>query len=309
MIEEPEILSPRQYLMNCTRRDLGRLALTAAPFAGSLLAAAVNSQFNGVHIGAITYSFRTLRADQIVGALVKAGLGEVELMSNHSEALAGAPSLPAGGPGQEALKKWRGSVSMDRFKAVRKQFSDAGVDVQLLCYNMDANTSDDEIEYAFNMAKALGVRAISCSTQVSVSKRIAPFADKHQLMIGMHNHSNVRDLNEFATPKSFATAMGYSKFIGVNLDIGHFTAGNNDPVAYLKDNHARITNLHLKDRKKDDGDNVPWGTGDTPIKEVLQLLRKEKWAIPANIEYEYQGRSDSVTEVARCVKFCKDALA
>jgi sugar phosphate isomerase/epimerase len=127
-------------------------------------------------------------------------------------------------------------------------------------------------------------------------------------MIGYHGHSNTNDPEEFAKPESFATAMSFSKYHGVNLDIGHFTAANYDAVAYINEHHDRITNLHLKDRKKNQGANLPWGQGETPIKEVLRLLRQKKWDIPANIEYEYQGQ-DAVAEVAKCYQFCKDALA
>jgi sugar phosphate isomerase/epimerase len=199
---------------------------------------------------------------------------------------------------------------MDKFKEVRSKFDAGGIDLQLLCFNMNEAITDDEIEYAFQMAKALRVNAISCSTQVTVSKRVAPFADKHKMMFGFHGHDATWDPNEFATPESFAIAMSYSKYLGVNLDIGHFTSGNYDAVAYIKEHHARITNLHLKDRKRDHGGNVPWGQGDTPIKEVLLLLKKEKYPIPANIEYEYgKPGMDTVAEVTKCVRFCKNALA
>jgi sugar phosphate isomerase/epimerase len=328
-----------------TRRDFGKIAagaLSAAP-----LWAAINSKFGGVQIGAITYSFRGMGdLDTIIQAMVRIGLGEVELMSNDAEAAAGAPrQAPFGGQGRgggagrgggppvagarrgprppmteeqiaaararsEELRKWRLSVSMDKFKEVRGKFEAAGIDIQLLCYNMNEAITDEEIDYGFQMAKALGSRAISSTTQVSVSKRIAPFADKHKMMIGFHGHDATDDPNEFATPESFATALAYSKYHGINLDIGHFTAGNYDPIAYIKEHHARITNLHLKDRKRDHGANVPWGQGDTPIKEVLLLLKKEKYPFPANIEYEY-GRQDmdTVAEVSKCLEYCKNALA
>ena len=325
-----------------TRRDLGRIGLATIPFASAL--AKINSKFGGVQIGAITYSFReTNDLDAVIKMMVQIGLGEAELMSTHAEAAAGAPSQgrgPGAGPGRgtgtppgtgarrgprppmtdeqiaaararnEELRKWRLAVPMDKFKDVRKKFDAAGIDVQVLAFNMTEAITDDEIDYGFQMAKAVGVKAISCTTQVTVSKRVAPFADKHKMMIGFHNHDATDDPNEFATLESFATAMSYSKYHGVNLDIGHFTAGNNDPIAYIKEHHARITNLHLKDRKKDHGPNVPWGQGDTPIKEVLLLLKKEKYPIPANIEYEY-GRQDmdTVTEVSKCLQYCKDALA
>src|SRR5947209_8117421 len=109
-------------------------------------------------------------------------------------------------------------------------------------------------------------------------------------------HSNTNDPNEFSTGESFEKAMaGRSPYINVNLDIGHFTAAGGDPVAFIQKHHARIVTLHIKDRKKDDGPNMPFGQGDTPIKEVLQLLEKNKYKIPANIEYEYKG-SDTIAE-------------
>ena len=122
----------------------------------------------------------------------------------------------------------------------------------------------------------------------------------------MHGHDNTTNPNEFATPESFKAALDMSKYFAVNLDIGHFFAAGFDPVAYLTEHHDRITNLHLKDRKKDHGANLPWGEGETPIKQVLQLLKTKKWDIPANIEFEYPG--DPLVEVPKCFQFCKNAL-
>jgi sugar phosphate isomerase/epimerase len=226
------------------------------------------------------------------------------------------PSPPTppqrGGPGpnpaaRDALRQWRLTTPLEHFAAVRKKFDAAGVKLQ--AYNLSFNDSftDEEIDRGFQMAKALGVNVITASSTLSAAKRVAPFADKHAITVAMHNHSNVKDPNEFATPESFAQALTFSKHFAVNLDIGHFVAAGFDPVAYIDANHARITNLHLKDRKKDQGANVPWGEGDTPIKEVLQLLRQKKYDIPANIEYEYRGE-DAVAEVRKCFEFCKTAL-
>ena len=284
-----------------SRRDFNKAVLAGIPAA---LAYGANiSMFNGVQIGIITYSFITLPAKDLLPSILKAGVGEIELMSDHAEALIGAPS------GADALRKWRSGVSLNAYKDLSKKFVAAGVEIQLLCFNLNDANTDDEIDYSFQMAQALGVKAITCSTKIKVARRVAPFADKYKIMWGAHGHDQTADPDEFATPASFATVMSLSKYMGVNLDIGHFTAANYDPVAYIKEHHDRITNLHLKDRKRNHGASLPWGQGDTPIKEVLQLLKKEKYTFPANVEYEYLGKDDPVTEVARCVKFCKDALA
>jgi len=326
------------------RREFGKLTLTALPASWVLARvplsafAAIDSKIKGVQIGAITYSFRTIpNADDIIKAYQTIGIGEMELMSNHAEALAGAPPGPgrAGGPGGrgggapgggraavtpeqqaardaaiKALHDWRMAASAATFSPVRKKIADAGIDLRLLCYNMNVRTTqDDEIEYAFKMAEWLGVKAISTSTQVSMAKRLAPFSDKHKMLVGFHGHANTTDPDEVAKPESFTAVMAASKYHGANMDIGHYTEAGYDPVAFIQQHHARITNLHLKDKKKatNGGGNTPWGQGDTPIKDVLKLLQKNKWDIPSNIEFEYDG--DPVSEVSKCLQLCRDYLA
>lgn len=336
-----------------SRRKFGKFALGAVPAAQLVFSGVAdaqppaggfgrggpppkpNSNFAGVQIGVITYSFRQgVTAQDLIPIITKLGISTVELMSNHAEALAGAPAGPAFGgggrgrgqmtPEQQAaaqaaqqaaraeIEKWRAGVSMDTYRGIRKQFDDAGIDLRILCYNLNGNIKDDEIDYSFQMAKALGVSAISSSSTVSIAKRVAPFADKYKLLWAGHGHDAVNDPEQFATLESYAKIMSFGKYIGVNLDIGHFTAAGYDAVAYIKENHARISNLHLKDRTRNPagggrGGNLRWGDGETPIKEVLQLLKREKYPFPANIEYEYQG-TDSVIEVAKCLQFCRDTL-
>lgn len=312
--------------MRYTRRDFGRLTLAAIPAA----AATPNSTVDGVQIGVISYSFRDLPATEIIPSMVKIGLSEVELMSNHAEGLAGAPEvrLGRGGRGQaptpemlaarHALEEWRAAVKPDTFAGVRKQFRDAGIDIRLVCYNMGVNITDDEIDYAFRMARALGARAISSTSTMTVARRVAPIAEKHRIPWGAHGHDNVKDPEQFATPASFAKVMAMGKYMWVNLDIGHFTAAGYDPVQFITQNHSRITNLHLKDRKKSPPgeatpipqNNWPWGQGDTPIKQVLELLKQNRYDIPANIEYEYAAHAtgDSVTEVQKCFEYARKAL-
>jgi sugar phosphate isomerase/epimerase len=255
-------------------------------------------------------------------------LSEAELMSNHAEQLVGAPPAPplAGGRGRgemtpeqqaearkaaearaEEMRKWRSTLSMDKFKDVRKKFDDAGIELRLLTYNMNVNTTKDEdIEYGFEMAKALGVRGITTSTQVSMAKRIAPFADKYKIRVGFHGHDQVDRPDEVSTEETFKTVMAASQYHCANLDIGHYTAANGDPIDFINKYHDRITNLHLKDRKKNHGPNMVWGQGDTPIKPVLQLVKAKKYDFPGNIEFEYEG--DPVVEVAKCLQYCREAL-
>jgi sugar phosphate isomerase/epimerase len=251
-----------------------------------------------------------MKLDDVIQAYVDIGLDEMELMSGTAEAAAGAP-VGGGAAGAQEILKWRKSVSMDKFKEIRNQANRAGIRIAILCFNMNEAVTDDEMDYAFVLANALGAKAISTSTKVTVAKRVAPFAEKHKMRIGFHGHDDNTDPNETGSLESYDKVLSYGKYNAVNLDIGHFTACNYDAVAFIKEHHARVTNLHLKDRKKNHGPNTPWGQGDTPIKAVLQLLRQGKYGIPANIELEYAvpPGSDRVAEVKKCLAYCKDALA
>jgi sugar phosphate isomerase/epimerase len=287
-----------------TRRDFAKIAMAGLPLGTAL--AKINSKIDGVQIGVQSYSFRDRPLDAAIQAMVEDGLGECELFSPHIE----PGPMPRKGPvNREELRKWRLTVPMEEIKAVRKKFDDAGIWLFAFNYSFRDDFTDPEIERGFQMAQALGVKVITASSTVSVMPRVAPMAEKYKITVGVHGHNNVKDPNEFATPESFAKAMALSKMIGVNLDIGHFTAANFDAVSYIEQHHDRITNLHLKDRKKNDGPNVPFGEGETPIKQVLLLLKQKKYNIPANIEYEYKGKDDSVVEVKKCLDYCKQALA
>lgn len=312
------------------RREFGKtlLALPAsAVLLPRILKAAPNSKIDGVQIGTITYSFKqdVKKPGDIIPDLVKIGLSSVELMSDDCERMAGAPPIPNFGfgvkltPEQQATVdegrrervEWRRGTTPATFESVRSMFDHAGVHLDLLCYNMAPNITDEEIDHAFRMAQALKVHAISSTSTVAVARRVAPVADKYKITWGGHNHTAVDDPNEFASIQSLETIMSLSKYIGVNLDIGHFTAANQDAVAFIEKNHARITNLHLKDRKRNNGPNMPWGQGDTPIKEVLLLMRKDRYPFPANIELEYTipAGSNSVTEISKCLEFARNCLA
>lgn len=147
------------------------------------------------------------------------------------------------------------------------------------------------------------------SSTVSVVPRIAPFAEKYEIPYGVHNHSNVQNPNEFATPESFGKALAASPYIRVNFDVGHYFAAGFDPVEWMRRNHSRITNIDLCDRRKDQGPQTPWGEGDTPLREVLLLMKRERYSFPATIQYEYKGTEDSLTEVKKCLNYCRRILS
>jgi sugar phosphate isomerase/epimerase len=317
-------LSRRQFIGS------GALAATGLLLSKTSFAAAVlnkpgkpNSVINGVQIGVITYSFRSMpgTAEDLLKYCIDCNINAIELMGDAAEAYAGAPKRQGGGYGKpqtpeektaaedfnKKIAEWRATAPMDKFKELRKMYNDAGVTIYAWKPNaLAARNSDAEIDYAFNAGKALGVNHVTVELpDEAQTKRLGDIAAKHKMMVGYHAHTQ-------ATPTLWDAALSQSKYNGINLDIGHYVAGtSSSPIPFIEKYHDRITSMHIKDRKFNDGPNQPWGQGDTPIKEVLQLLKKNHYKFPATIELEYKipDSSDAVKEVKICRQFAADALS
>ncbi len=293
---------------------------TAATLAAATLlprrtfaAAKSNSVFHGVRIGTITYSYRSMftSAEETLGGILQCGLSEIELMGGPIQQFAGISAPPPGAKKKAAAPTAprptdaQREAQLGKCRTLRKLYADAGVNIHI--HKLPFGPDDEDIDFNFRIAQALGCEGITTERNDTVARRLAPFADKHKIRVGFHNHT--ANLPAMGGPDPL---LDLSPYFALNLDIGHYVAGSKglSPIPVLEKYHSRILSLHLKDRTADGG-NVPWGQGQTPIKEVLQLMRKERWKFPADIELEYKipEGSTAVAEVTKCVQFCRAALA
>ena len=271
------------------------------------------SLINGVQIGVITYSFRSM-ADQSAEATLKycvdAGIGSIELMGGPVEEFAGKP-IQTGSDKKynKEVAAWRATVSMDKFAELRKIFNDAGVSIY--AFKPDAlqkHHTDAEIEWAMRVAKTLGATHVTVELPKSKrqTQRLGDLGEKNGIYVGYHGHTQ-------QTPTFWDIALEQSAYNAINIDLGHYIAGGNtDIFDFVKKHHARILSMHIKDRQTpENGEhNKVWGQGDTPIVEVLQLMKKEGYTFPATIELEYDipSNSNAVQEVKKSLDYCKKAL-
>jgi sugar phosphate isomerase/epimerase len=198
---------------------------------------------------------------------------------------------------------------VDQFHEIRKKFDAAGLNLFSYVMTFDLDFTDPEIDAVFKQMQALKVTCF-CTNQsrVDVGPRLVPFVEKYKIKAAWHPHAMVKDPNEVATPESMEKLLALSKYFAVNLDLGHYTAGNNDAVDFIKKHHDRITHVHIKDRKRDGGPNVALGTGDTPIKECLTLIRDNKYPIYGIIEREFRGPATPVEETKGQMEYLKQIL-
>jgi sugar phosphate isomerase/epimerase len=286
-------------------------AAAMVPAKGFGAEAKPDSVFGGVQIGTITYSYRSLPGDaaSVLKHVVASGISSIELMGNTAESFAGFPGGNAKDPEKaKAMLEWRLSAPMEKFEALRTMYRDAGVGIHIVKFGDIGNKEmpDGQIEYYFRVAKALGAKGITREISEEAARRLGPVADRHGIKVAFHNHMQI-NATTYDGP-----VLSYGKNLAINLDIGHYTAANEDPVlAVIEKYRDRILSLHLKDRKKNKGANLPWGEGDTPVAAALQFLKKERLPIFGDIELEYPvpKDSDAVKEVAKCVGFCRQALA
>ncbi|WP_338870512.1 sugar phosphate isomerase/epimerase [Spirosoma sp. SC4-14] len=304
-----------------------------------------NSLIDGVQIGVITYSFRDMpdqSAEATLQYVLDSGINAIELMGGPAESFAGAPKntvdmrsvfplMRKRSAKQELtddekkqldeaeaqmkayraeLTKWRLSAPMDKFEQVRKLYNQAGV--KIYAFKPDAfgmQSSDGEINYGMKAAKLLGANQVTLEhpSNDAHTLRLGKLAEKNGIRVAYHGH-------EQQTPTFWDTALAQSPANAINFDLGHYVAaGNPDPLIFLKEKHNRIASMHMKDRQTAEHGkgNLPWGQGDTPIKQVLKLMHEQKYTFPAVVELEYKvpEGSTSVAEVRKCVNFCRNALS
>jgi len=348
-MNEKNFIFDRRKFLQTSAMAAGVLAVSPLPTACTTACntAKNRSEFGGVKIGAITYSFRLMpqSAGNVLFYTLASGLGSIELMGDVAEAYAGRPeppvrrAMPRVEPGQqltpeqqlereailetrriynEELTAWRLSTPMSKFEELAKVYNMAGVDIHIANFliNIGSNTnmSDAEIDYVFNVCKALGAKGVAFDLNLKLAERMSPFAVKHGKYIIFHNHGQFADAN-------FEGYDPYLKYENVYFcfDMGHyFGYTGRDPREIVEQYHDRIFSIHIKDKtgpnaSQPNSDRI-WGQGETPLKEFLLFIQrnagKPGWPVHCDIEIEYaipEG-SDDVIETRNSVEWARNVL-
>jgi sugar phosphate isomerase/epimerase len=286
-----------------------------------------NSKVNGVQLGCTTYSYRNMphKVDDVIPYLLLAGINSIELRSVAEEDL-GLPQVPARPRGQmsdqekadfakvadeikEKQRQWRLSLPMARYADMRKKFNKAGIDVHIAKF-APSSWTDAEIDYAYDAAKVLGSIGITDEYSDAAAKRLGKFAEKHHSLAMYHLHAQAAEPGF-----SFENVIKDSPANMINLDAGHYYgATGKHPNDVIIKYHDRMRSIHIKDKtgptSNPAGFNMPFGKGETPIKDILLLLKKEKWPIEVDVELEYDipEGSDPAKEVVKSIEYMRNIL-
>lgn len=286
-----------------------------------------DSKVGGVQLGCTTYSYRNMphRVDEVIEYLLLAGINQIELRSVAEEDL-GLPQVlqrprgdmtekektdfaKAADETREKQRQWRLTLPMSRYEDMRKKFNNAGIKVNIAKF-APSTWTDEEIDYAYTAAKVLGSIGITDEYSETAVQRLGKFAEKHKSLAMYHTHQQPAEPGF-----SFENIFKYSPANYLNLDAGHyFGATGLHPNDVIIKYHNKMRSIHIKDKtgpkSTPAGANMPFGKGETPIADILLLLKKEKWPINVDIELEYNipEGSDPAKEVAKCIEYMRNIL-
>ena len=204
---------------------------------------------------------------------------------------------------------WRLAPPANFYRDIKKEFDDAGISIFSYYVNFNASFGDDEVDAVFEGARLLGAKSCIGSHGLEVARRLVPFPGRHGMYLGIHNHDNLSDPDAFSSEASIEKGLAFSPDFKATLDVRHFTAANGDCLGFLERHHARVSSVHLGDRRKNNGRSTPFGEGDAPIIEILRMIRDNGWPIVALLEFEHGTLRTEVEEVRRMFDYCKRALA
>tara|TARA_Y100000389_G_C17468208_1_gene527691 strand:+ start:3990 stop:5048 length:1059 start_codon:yes stop_codon:yes gene_type:complete len=304
----------------------------------------IKKTINGVQLGLITYSFRALKdqsAEATLQYILDCGINSIELMGKTAESFVGLPETSFDrGILNRLLRKerknilskveekelvelkkqqksydkevndWKKKRSIDRFNDLRKMYNSAGVDIYAFKpnYLLRKGNSDADINYAMQAGKILGASHVTLELpeDINHSLRLGRLAEKNRIKVAYHGH-------EQQHAHWWDIALKQSSHNAMNLDLGHYiAAGNTDAIELIKNQHPNILSMHVKDRQnpKNGKKNMPFGQGDTPIKEVLKMMRDNSYKFSATVEYEYQTPKESsiIAEIKKSIEYCKNVL-
>jgi sugar phosphate isomerase/epimerase len=276
-------------------------------------AAANRSYYRGVQFGLQPFCYHDLLMNRenrptLVKRLVQNGLGMVELHATWVEPRFDRAGVTAEAARQQ-LRLWRLTTPPEYYRAIKKEFDVTGIRIFTYYVTINDTFTDGEIDATFAAAKLLGADGIVGSYGLKIAQRLAAFPAKHAMFLGVHNHDNLSDPDALNTEQSFEKALAFSPQVKATLDVRHFTAANGDCLGFLERHHERTSSIHLGDRRKNNGRSATFGEGDSPIIEILRMIRDNRWPIVALLEFEHGTLRTGVEEVQLMFDYCKRALA
>ncbi|MBO7486945.1 MAG: sugar phosphate isomerase/epimerase [Bacteroidales bacterium] len=196
-----------------------------------------------------------------------------------------------------------------------KKLREAGINVHLLKF--EAGNTDELLDYSFAAANALGAYGITTEGSADKCASFGKIAARNGSLAVYHNHGQYANM----TIAEIEKWLDMSPANRLNFDAPHyFGFGYEDgpkltPMEFIDYFHDRIISIHIKDKTSfknpfQSNQNQVWGQGETPLREILQLVRDKYPNIHCDVELEYvvPQWSTPEKEIKNCVQFARQIL-
>ncbi len=160
----------------------------------------------------------------------------------------------------------------------------------------------------FEFAKFFGIRVINTES-VDAIDTIEKLVKEYDIKVGFHDHPKREKNPEYRMwdPNYILeVCKGRDARIGSCADTGHWVRSGLKPVDALRLLKGRIMSSHLKDLNEESpkGHDVPYGTGVSDVKGILDEFAAQGFYGPISIEYEFK-QEDNLAEAKQCIEFVR----
>ena len=205
--------------------------------------------------------------------------------------------------GAEGDVKMSTDVSAEVTEKIRQKLASAHVALTSI-YVRSLSGKEPECRRAFEFCRKLGIETIVSEPEPESLSVIEKLCDEYGINLAIHNHPKGK--SRYWDPKEvLKVCRGRSPRLGACADLGHWQRSGIKPVDGVRLLGDRLLSFHCKDLNalSPDGHDVPWGTGQGDIADVLREVHRLglKPTLFA-IEYEYNWENNS-PEIAQCAAF------
>lgn len=223
--------------------------------------------------------------------------------------VSGGVNMPDGAKFKRVLTP---ALTDEQFASIQAHMKAKGINPKFVNMGVVKPTTDEaETRKIFEAAKKFGIEVLVAEPEThnkieelpKVMDVVEKLAKEYNIKVAIHNHPGPK--NFYWKPETVLAAVkDRSPLLGACADVGHYIRSGLDPIECLKILEGRIIALHFKDlnEKSPKAHDVPWGTGISNAKGMMQELKRQGFKGAFCVEYETNWEN-STPEIAECVKF------
>lgn len=271
----------------------------------------------GWKLGTQVYSFRMFSFEEALNKADSIGIKHIE----------GYPGQKIGAGIEGTMDYHMPASKRDSVLALLKK---KGIAIE--SYGVVTPNTEGDWKQLFEFVKGMGLKQFASEPDPKFIPLVSQLADEYGVNVAIHNHP--RPSRYWSPDTLIKYTTGYSKRLGSCADVGHWVRSGLDPVEMMKKLEGRIFELHMKDlHEKPSAEytafqinrpasgqggqagatrpappagphDVPWGTGISNIKAVLEELRRQGFKGPIFAEYEYNWMNNA-PEIEQSIRYVR----